>query len=117
MENRVRSTTAVCWSAAVGTLGATALVLAGMAVTAVFGAIGTVVGVVTADHPLDDGPITRVTVLAVALCLAVSWGGGWVVAGAADGLTPRWLAGLTTGLLGVGAGAVVMSLGLGLSPF
>ncbi len=112
-----RSTTTVCWSAAIGTLGATILVFAGMAVTAVFGAVGTIVGAVTTEHPLDTGPIVRVTGLAVVLCLAVSWGGGWVVAGAEEGLIPRWLAGVTTGLLGLGAGVVVLSLGLGLRPF
>ena len=112
-----RSTTTWCWSAAVGTLGALALVVLAMAFTTLLGLVGTVVGAVTPDRPLDTTSITVVTTAAVLVCLGLSWGLGWVVAGAAEGLTPRWLAGLTTGLLGVGAGSVVLALGLDLRPF
>lgn len=117
MEARPRSSTTLFWSTGVGLCGALALALAGIAFTTMLGVVGTFVGVVTTVHPLDTGPIARVTALAAAVCLVVSCGGGWLVAGAADGLTPRWLAGLTTGLIGVGVGAVVLSLGLGLTPF
>lgn len=109
-----RSTSTWCWSASVGTLGALGLVLVSTAYTVMLGMVGTVVGAVTPGHPLDTTPVTVATAAAVLVCLGVSWGLGWVVAGAAEGLTPRWLAGLTTGLLGVGAGAVVLALGLGL---
>ena len=117
MDPRTRSTTTLCWSLAVGVCGALAIVLAGVAFTAMLGIVGTFLGVVTSAHPLDAGPVTRVTALAATLCLGVAGGGGWMVAGAEDGLMPRWLSGLTTGLLGCGAGVVVFSLGLGLWPF
>jgi hypothetical protein len=106
-----------CWSAAVGTLGALALVALAVAFTTLLGIVGTVLGAVTPDRPLDTTPVTVVTAAAVLVCLGLSCGLGWVVAGAAEGLTPRWLAGLTTGLLSVGAGSVVLALGLGLRPF
>jgi hypothetical protein len=50
------------------------------------------------------------------LCLAVAGGGGWVLAGVPDGLTPRWLAGLAVGLVGVAAGAALFAIVLGLTP-
>ena len=112
-----RSTTAWCWSAAVGSLGALVLVLVAMAFTALLGFVGDVVGAVTPERPLDTTRITATTGAAVLVCLGVSWGLGWVVAEAAEGLTPRWLAGLTTGLLGAAAGGAVLALGLGLGPF
>jgi len=116
-SRRPRSTTAWLWSAAVGVVGALALVLVAMAFTALMGIVGTVVGAVTPDHPLDTTRVTVTTAVAVLVCLVVSWGGGWVVAGGAEGLTPRWLAGLATGLLGAAAGGAVLALGLGLGPF
>jgi hypothetical protein len=112
-----RSMTTWCWSAAVGTLGALALVALAVAFTTLLGIVGTVLGAVTPDRPLDTTPVTVVTAAAVLVCLGLSCGLGWVVAGAAEGLTPRWLAGLTTGLLSVGAGSVVLALGLGPRPF
>lgn len=52
----------------------------------------------------------------MALCLVVACGGGWTLAGAPDGLTPRWLAGLGAGLIGVAAGAALFAIALGFTP-
>jgi len=112
-----RSATILGWAVGTGSLGACALVVFAAAFTTLLNVLGAVLRVFTDVPPTDTPRIVVVATTAVGLCLATSLGGGWVLAGAPAGLVPRWLAGLAAGLLGVGAGVVVMSFGLGLAPF
>jgi hypothetical protein len=68
------------------------------------------------SDPTSTTDIWLVTGASMALCLAVAGGGGWVLAGGPDGLTPRWLAGLAVGLVGVAAGASVFAVMFGFTP-
>ena len=117
MEKRSGST--LVWSLGVGWLGALAIGAAGVALTvvadlavAMLSAVGT--------GPSDPGgsdDITMVTVASMLLCLGVATGGGWTLAGAPQGLLPRWLAGAAAGLVGVVAGAGLFAIALDLAPF
>jgi hypothetical protein len=113
----VRSVTTLGWAAGTGSLGACALVVFATAFNALLDLVGAALRVFTDVPPTDTSRIVVVAATAVCLCMAISLGGGWVLAGAPAGLVPGWLAGLVAGLLGVGAGVVVMSTGLGLAPF
>ena len=97
-----RSSSTVAWSIAVGWIGALAIGAAGLVLTVVLDVVSTGLEVVAGAS--------------MALCLAVAGGGGWTLAGAPDGLTPRWLAGLAAGLLGVAAGAAVFAIRFGFTP-
>ena len=109
-----RSGTAFGWSAATGVLGVVALLAAALALsvlTAVVDPFASLLGATVVPPPVT---IETAAVMGMALCLAVSVGGGWVVAGAADGLVPRWLAGAATGLIGVASGFAVFALATGI---
>ena len=116
MSTRSRSTLA--WSLAVGWVGALAIGAAGLVLTVMLGAVSTALDVLghAPSDPTSGTDLWVVTGASMALCLAVAGGGGWTLAGAPDGLTPRWLAGLAAGLVGVAAGASLFAIVVGFAP-
>ena len=97
-----------------GAVGVVALLAAALALsllTAVVGPVVTMLGATVVPPPVS---LETATVTGMALCLAVSVGGGWVVAGAPEGLLPRWMAGAATGLIGVATGFVAFGVATGI---
>ena len=115
---RNRSVSTLAWSLGVGWLGALAIGAAGVALTVLLDLASGVLDILGhgPSDPTSSTDIWVVTGASMALCLAVAFGGGWTLAGAPDGLTPRWLAGLGVGLVGVAAGAAAFAITLGLTP-
>ena len=119
---RKRSTSTIAWSLGVGSVGALAIGVTGAALAMMLDLmVATAVGVLDGLGHEPSGTdstndIWVVTGASMALCLAVAFGGGWTLAGAPDGLTPRWLAGVGAGLVGVAAGAALFAIALGLTP-
>ncbi|MEO6413106.1 MAG: hypothetical protein ABIO48_11025 [Pedococcus sp.] len=115
---RKRSGSTMAWSLGVGWLGALAIGAAGVALTVMLDLASGVLDLLGhgSSDPTSSTDIWVVTGASMALCLAVAFGGGWTLAGAPDGLTPRWLAGLGVGLVGVAAGAALFAIALGLTP-
>ncbi|GAA2167465.1 hypothetical protein [Pedococcus bigeumensis] len=113
-----RSSSTIAWSLGVGWVGALAIGAAGLALTVVVDIASSALDAL--GHASSDATSTSdiwvVTGASMGLCLAVAGGGGWVLAGGPDGLTPRWLAGLAVGLVGVAAGAALFAIVLGLTP-
>ena len=113
-----RSGSTLAWSLAVGWVGALAIGAAGLVLTVMLGAVSTALDVLghAPSDPTSGTDLWVVTGASMALCLAVAGGGGWTLARAPDGLTPRWLAGLTAGLVGVAAGGAAFAIAFGLTP-
>ena len=116
MEKRSGST--IAWSLGVGWLGALAIGAAGVMLNVVADLAGWMVSVVgyPPSDPSGSDDITVVTVASMLLCLGVAAGGGWTLAQAPEGLTPRWLAGAAAGLVGVVTGAGLFAIALDLAP-
>lgn len=116
MSTRSRST--VAWSLGVGWIGALAIGAAGLVLIVMVDVVSAALDVVghAPSDPTSNADIWVVTGASMALCLAVAGVGGWTLAGAPDGLTPRWLAGLVAGLVGVAAGAAVFAIMFGFTP-
>ena len=113
-----RSGTTIAWSLGIGWLGAFAIGAAGLLLSTVVDIVSAALDTVgrAPSDPTSSTHIWVVTGVSMALCLAVAGGAGWGLAGAPDGLTPRWLAGLGVGLVGVAAGAAVFAIMLGFAP-
>jgi hypothetical protein len=113
-----RSGSTMAWSLGVGWLGALAIGVTGVALTVMLDLVSGALDILGHGPSGTDSPtdIWIVTGASMALCLAVAGGGGWTLAGAPEGLTPRWLAGLGAGLVGVAAGAALFAIALGLTP-
>jgi hypothetical protein len=90
----------------------------GVAMTVMLDLVSGALDILRADHSgnASTNEVWVVTGASMALCLAVACGAGWRLAGAPDGLTPRWLAGLGAGLVGVVAGAALFAIALGFAP-
>ena len=113
-----RSGSTVAWSLGIGWLGALAIGAAGVALSIVTDLavwMASVVGHPPSD-PTGSHDLAVVTVTSMVLCVVVAAGGGWTLAAAPEGLTPRWLAGAAAGLVGVAVGAVLFAIALGLVP-
>jgi hypothetical protein len=114
-----RSGTTMAWSLGIGWLGALAIGAAGFGLVVALDLAVWVLDLLGhgPTGPTTSGDIQLVTVTSMVLCLAVAAGGGWTLAGAPEGLTPRWLAGVVAGLLGVAVGATAFAAALHLAPF
>ena len=113
-----RSGSTLAWSLGVGWIGALAIGAAGLMLTVMLEVVSAGLDLIghTPSEPTSSTDIWVVTGASMALCLAVAGGGGWTLARAPDGLTPRWLAGLTAGLVGVAAGGAAFAIAFGLTP-
>ena len=105
----------MAWSLGVGWLGALAIGAAGLGLTVMLDLASGVLDLLghSPSDPTSSTDIWVVTGASMALCLVVAGGGGWTLAGAPEGLTPRWLAGVGAGLVGVAAGAALFAITLG----
>ena len=115
---RNRSSSTVAWSFAIGVCGALAIGASGVVLTLMVDLVASALDVVGhgPSTPTSSHDIQVVTATSMLLCLGIAGGGGWTLAGAPEGLTPRWLAGAVAGLVGVGAGGAVFAVALGLAP-
>lgn len=113
-----RSGSTIAWSLGVGWFGALAIGVTGVAMTVMLDLASGALDVLRYDHSgsASTSEVWVVTGVSMALCLAVACGAGWTLAGAPDGLTPRWLAGVGAGLVGVVAGAALFAIALGFTP-
>ena len=113
-----RSTSTIAWSFGIGWVGALAIGAAGWALTVVVDVVSGALDLAghAPSDPTSSTYIWVVTGASMALCLAVAGGGGWTLAGAPDGLAPRWLVGLAVGLVGVAAGAAAFAVTFGFTP-
>jgi hypothetical protein len=113
-----RSGSTMAWSLGVGWLGALAIGVMGVAMTVMLDLVSGALDILRADHSASasTNEVRVVTGASMALCLAVACGAGWTLARAPDGLTPRWMAGLGAGLVGLVAGGALFAIGLGFTP-
>lgn len=113
-----RSGSTMAWSLGVGWLGALAIGFTGVAMTVMLDLVSGALDILRADHSgsASTNEVWVVTGTSMALCVAVACGAGWALARAPEGLTPRWLAGLGAGLLGLVTGGGLFAIALGFTP-